>query len=245
VTQNSEKIGVRAQRPMTTDAPVPSRPAGGETRRWYNRPWIVPLVLVVGVYLTYQLQPFIGLDEKTAPMPPHEGFSAYYPVLMAHIVSATIAMLTVIPQVWPWLRVHHPAVHRRIGVVYVVASVVSAVLALIILRYAPPVGQVGVAMATTFWVATTIAGYVTAVRGHYASHRRWMLYSFAIVINNFWGVAIYQVGSRLNVDLTHLLEAARWVGWVVNLMLVQWWLYHTSGRPLQLPARLKRVHQAL
>ena len=42
-------------------------------------------------------------------------------------------------------------------------------------------------------------------------------------------------------QIASLLEAARWVGWVANLMLVQWWLYHTEGRHLGQPGTVRRL----
>jgi hypothetical protein len=30
----------------------------------------------------------------------------------------------------------------------------------------------------------------------------------------------------------HLFGAAPWLGWVINLIAVQWWLHRTSNRPV-------------
>jgi uncharacterized membrane protein len=151
-------------------------------------------------------------------------------------VCGTLAIVTACFQVWPRLRKRHPAVHRFSGRVYAVAAVAGGVIGLILVPFAPPVGQIGVAAVTTLWIATTVIGVVWARKGRYDLHRRFMLYSFALVMNNIWGVLIVNVLMRLpfEVGFTYMLEAARWIGWVVNLMLVQWWLYHTAGRPLDL-----------
>ncbi|HEX4812616.1 MAG TPA: DUF2306 domain-containing protein [Nonomuraea sp.] len=229
---------IPAKTPLADDLVVPERPGP----RWWRRPWIIPLALVVAGFLYYQVGPFAraGANESLAPIPPHDGFPPYYPLLWGHIVFGTVAMVTVVLQVWPRLRVRRPAVHRWSGRVYVVSALVCGVIGLILVRFAPPVGQIGVSMATTLWLATTITGYVLVRRGNYALHRRFMLYSFAIVMNNVWGIVIVNVGLVNQVQILYLIEAARWVGWVGNLMLVQWWLYHTADRPIELPVRVRR-----
>ncbi|WP_424530123.1 DUF2306 domain-containing protein [Sphaerisporangium viridialbum] len=219
----------------------PPAPTSSTSPRFWRRPWIIPLLLVVVGFIVYQVTPYV--PERTAPTPPHDGFPAYYPLLVVHMITGTLAMVTAVFQVWPWLRKRHPAVHRALGRVYVVSALVGGVIGLIIVRFAPPVGQIGVAASTTLWIATTAAAYVMAVRKRYDLHRRFMLYSFAIVMNNIWGVLIVNVLMRLpfEVGFTYMLEGARWIGWVVNLMLVQWWLYHTAGRPLDIPRPKKKV----
>ncbi|WP_308193332.1 DUF2306 domain-containing protein [Nonomuraea sp. MG754425] len=232
-----------------TEIPIKTPPAGDLDRpaatrtepRWWRRPWIIPLALVVAGFLYYQVTPFAraGANESLAPLPPHDGFPAYYPLLWGHIVFGTVSMVTVVLQVWPKLRINRPAVHRWSGRIYVVAALVTGVIGLILVRFATPVGQIGVTAATVLWLACTIAGYVLVRRGKYALHRRFMLYSFALVMNNVWGVVIVNVGLLNGAEILYLIEAARWVGWVGNLMLVQWWLYRTADRPLHLPVRAR------
>ncbi|MGE5831109.1 MAG: DUF2306 domain-containing protein, partial [Micromonosporaceae bacterium] len=202
------------------DAVTPLRST--DAPEWWRRPWIIPLVVVVVGYVIYQTSPFRGFDEQTAPMPPHPGFPAYYTLLMLHIISGTIAMLAVCLQVWPWLRINHPKVHRVSGRIYVVAAIVGGTMGLIIVRFAPAVGRFGVSMAAALWVITTAIAFVMIRRGNFVLHRRFMLYSFAIVMNNVWGVLIVNavLRAKISVDILALLEVARWFGWVLNLMLV-------------------------
>jgi uncharacterized membrane protein len=250
MTQSMEKIeasaapaAAPAQRTAPETPGTPGKPVSGAGKpTWWRRPWIIPLMAVIAGYLVYQLKPFIGVDPSLAPVPPHPGFPAYYGVLVVHITCGPIAMVTVIFQIWPWFRRHHAKAHRVMGRIYVAAVVLTGLSGLTIVRFAPAVGQIGVVMVTLTLLATTIAGFVMARRGKYVEHRRLMLYSFALVTNNIWGVTIVEVLLHLpiTVQLSYLLEAARWIGWVLNLMLVQWWLYHTAGRALDLPLRTRR-----
>ncbi|MER5570802.1 DUF2306 domain-containing protein [Streptomyces goshikiensis] len=215
-----------------------TRPPSGEaaaagSRRWWRRPWIAPLFVISTGYIAFTALPY--LDSRTAPLMPHDGFPLYYPALIAHIAFATVALLTSILQVWPWLRRRHPAAHRWGGRLYVLTTVVAGVLGLVIVPFAPPVGRLGVAIATTLWVAFSVMGFVRIRQRRYADHRRLMLYAFAMVMNNLVGTTIMLVIGmlRIQVDPNVFLEAARWVGWVGNLLAVQWWLNRTAGRPVR------------
>ncbi|MGX7827319.1 DUF2306 domain-containing protein [Actinokineospora sp. 24-640] len=234
MTQNMERVNLPVAEKPASGTPNGVRPRA-EKPLW-RRPWIVPLWLVVVGYLAFQLSPFVGTPEAQAPVPPHAGFPAYYPILITHMVFGTIALLTICLQLWPWLRQTRPALHRWSGRVYVVSTVVAGVLALIIVGFAPPVGQIGVSFATLVWMGTAVAGMWAARARKFARHRRYMLYSFAVAMNNVWGVVIVNIGLALPTppDINYLLEAARWVGWVVNLMLVQWWLNRTADRRVRI-----------
>lgn len=216
-------------------APIRPAPSGTNPKRWWSRPWVVPLWVTVLYYLYYQMNPILSVPPDQAPVSPHPGFPAYYPLLIVHMTGGTIAMLTACLQVWPWMRRQHPKVHRVAGRMYVFAGTIPAFMAgMSIVWFAPPAGKLGVLFSVTGWLVTTVVGYVAIRRRNYALHRRFMLYSFAFVMNNIWGVAFSILWGWFDIQLTYtyLAEAARWVGWTVNLMLVQWWLERTARRPV-------------
>ncbi|GAB3473526.1 DUF2306 domain-containing protein [Amycolatopsis cihanbeyliensis] len=225
MTQNVDAVAATGGR-ATGPTNRPTRPV------WWRRPWIIPLALVVLAFLVYQLSPFRELNEETAPLPPHDGFPLYFPLLLIHMFFGTVAMITVVLQLWPWLRANHPRVHRISGRFYVVSALIGGCTGLVIVPFAPVVGQVGVSMATITWMAVTTMAFIRARQRQFAKHRRLMLYSFAIVMNNVWGVILGRIGLSMTdvIDINYVQETVRWVGWVGNLMLVQWWIYRTEDR---------------
>jgi uncharacterized membrane protein len=241
VTLNLEHVDSRSAPEPDEPAPVPVL---AEKKPFWRRPWVLPLAAVVAFHLYMSINPFIGVPEAQAPIPPHDNFPAYYPVLIVHMVTGTIAMLTMVLQVWPRLREKFPKVHRVSGRVYVVSVVVAALAGFVVIWFAVPWGKVGSLCMLIFWVWSTVAGYVAIRRGNHVTHRRYMLYSFAVSANNMWAsitmLAIFELG--LPFDLVWWGEAARWIPWVGNLMLVQWWLYYTArkGRtPLAAPEEVR------
>lgn len=207
------------------EPPEPSKP-------FWRRPPILPFGILVVFYLWITADPFLGVSEANAPIPPHAGFPLYYPFLIAHMCGGTVAMLTMVLQVWPWLRINHPKVHRVVGRFYLAGAYVAGVAALVVVWFAPNSGKVGALCMAVFWLCVNTAALVTARRRNYVAHRRFMLYSFAIASNNIWASTAFLLLTKFGIPFNGgiFAEAARWIPWVGNLMLVQWWLYRTARR---------------
>lgn len=192
------------------------------------------LVAVIVAFLAYVLPPYVGLDPSQAVIVLREGSALHYPLLIGHIATGTVAMLTLCLQVWPWLRRRHLALHRFSGRVYVFVGVLpSAVMSLAIMPLMPGWGgQIGVTMHAVLWLLTTFMGFLAARGRRYEAHRRWMLYSFALTMGIAWGLAGRIILPLVwpDIEVGYIFEVARWGGWVLNLVLVQWWLDRTSGR---------------
>ena len=206
---------------------------------WWRRPWILPLLLVILGFLAYQVNRFWGVwGTSAAPVSPHGGYTLYFPLLGTHIICGFLAMFTAALQIWPRIRRNHPAVHRVSGRIYVLATLVGGTCALLIVRFAPPAGRIGVILATTLWMATAAAGFVQARRRNYVAHRQVMVYSFAALMSIVWGTVIVQIGLALPVTINavymnYLFEASRWVGFLIDLLVAQWWLLRTAKRPIE------------
>jgi uncharacterized membrane protein len=230
----------------TAPEPEPKPPVRAKKTPFWRRPWILPLAAAVIWWLYMQIEPVAGVPEEELLLPPHEGFTAYYPLLITHMAAGTVAILTMVLQVWPWLRLRYPKVHRVSGRIYILGTVVSALAGLVIVWWAPQPGKLGGVCMLLFWLWVTTAALVYARRGQWGKHRRFMLYSFAIPLNNLWAFGAYYVLSKfqIEVDFNYFLEYSRWIPWVGNLMLVQWWLYRTARRPAPMPSRFLSTNRA-
>ncbi|NUP64411.1 MAG: DUF2306 domain-containing protein [Nonomuraea sp.] len=217
-----------------TPARMTSRP------RWWRRPWVAPLAVVAVAFVAFSLPPYLSLDPSRSRVPAPDFFPPHFAVLSLHVLFGSIAMITCCLQVWPWFRARHPRVHRRLGRVYVVAGVLPGGLLGLVVSLATPFGPVtrasGVVLSLV-WLGCTLAGWRMARRRRFVEHRRWMVRSFAltmsIITNRLWG-AVFFVTLSPQLDTTfHGDEAllastigalSAWLGWVLPLLLAEWWL---------------------
>ncbi|MEH1102313.1 DUF2306 domain-containing protein [Micromonospora sp. CPCC 205561] len=179
---------------------------------------------------------YLSLDPSQSRSGLDPSVSAHFGILVAHVVFGNVAMVTVLLQLWPWLRRNHPKVHRISGRVYILAGVLPAtglaLFALIPLR-PTQAGSIGLATMGVLWVATTAVGWRRARQHRYAEHRRWMIYSFALALGTTWGRVISVVLTTfpsLTVSVDVLVEVANWFGWTVNLLIAHWWIESRAKR---------------
>lgn len=211
-------------------------------RRWIG---IAALSVVAAAFLAYSLPPYLTGDPAQSRVP--ASFSAHYPLLVVHVTFATLAMTTALLQVWPRLRNKHPAVHRRIGLVYVFGAALPAGVSGLIIGAATPFGPIlavsNVTMAS-LWLGCTLAGYRAARSHRYWAHRRWMLRSivltFSIISNRIWTPVLYFALSPLYDSVFHgnevtfiwvLAGLTGWLGWTIPLLVLEWWLRRKDVMP--------------
>ncbi|MGW3959032.1 DUF2306 domain-containing protein [Amycolatopsis sp. NPDC005003] len=205
------------------------------TPKWWRRPWVAPLALVVAVFLAFSLPPYLTLDPGRSRVPAPAGFGAHYWLLVAHIGFGSVAIVGVILQIWPWLRRTHPVAHRRIGRVYVFGGALpSAVLAAVVgaVTVLGPVVATLDVIAAALWFGFTVAGWRAVRQRRYADHRKWMIRSFAMCMNTLMSRALSPIGFLIVLPRGGSLETmimsagtiSAALSVVTLLLLSQWWL---------------------
>jgi len=228
--------------PGWTDSPAPR--AVRAPRRLWRPSWLLLglLGVLVLVNLHHAFPQYFSLQSSSARIMLKPNLEWHYPLLLVHIFTGNIAMVTLFFQLWPWLRRNHPSIHRWNGRVYVFAGAIPAALAgLVLVPLRPdPAGSLGLATMSVLWLFTTAWGWRKARQRRYVEHRRWMLYSFALALGTTWGRVIFLgfthiEGFTMNISL--LIDIANWFCWVANLLVVQWWLERTAPRAAQIVRR--------
>jgi uncharacterized membrane protein YozB (DUF420 family) len=224
---------------MGMPAPLPAT-AALPRRRWWRRPWIAPLAVISIAFVALSLPPYLTLDPARSRVPPPTNFPAYYPMLVAHVVFASVALLIAPLQVWPWFRGRHRAAHRLLGRVYVFGGVLPAgLLGLVLGGFSPfgPMVRVSNVLLALLWLTFTITAYRMVRQRRYDEHRRWMIRSFAltvsIITNRLW-IVIWILVLSPHLQTTFggnetlfgwtIAGLASWMGWVISLLVAQWWL---------------------
>lgn len=220
---------------------------GGDARavRWWRRPWTAPLAVVTALFLVTALPRYVGLDPRLSLVPTDRG-PAFYPALVTHIFAGSVMLSAAVLQLWPWLRAHHPRVHRWSGRVYVASAVPTGVAALVVAQF-PSAGvaqQVANTLLSVLLLTFTLLGYRAVRQRRFADHREWMVRStalaFSIVTNRFWStflIAVYVPGALTDPsiefgspEIEGAAIASAWMSFVANLLFAEWWLHRTPTK---------------
>jgi uncharacterized membrane protein YozB (DUF420 family) len=204
------------------------------------------------IFVVFSLPPYLSGDpaRSRVPQPDSLGLLHFW-ILVPHVIFGAVALLTACLQIWPWLRRHHPAVHRRIGRIYVFGGVLPAGIAgLFIGAFTPygPVAKVSNLLLAVLWLTFTITGWRMARQRRFADHRRWMIRSFAltasIITNRIWGAIAYitltpqldtTFGGNEQLFSWTVAGLTTWVGWTIPLLISQWWLERSPKRRAAAP----------
>jgi uncharacterized membrane protein len=233
---------------ITADpSPLSTAPEIPRLTRWWRRLRLPLLVAVVGAFIAFALPPYLTLDVSRSRIVPPADFPAYYPLLVAHVVFASVAMATASLQLSAWLRDRHPTVHRAAGRVYIFGGVLPAGAAGLVIGAVSPFGptiRVSNVLLAILWLTCTAAGFRMARQYRVAEHRRWMIRSvtltMSIITNRVWAVAAFIVlspqlsttfGGNETLMVQTIAGLSGWLGWVLPLLVVEWWLVERQPSP--------------
>lgn len=154
-----------------------------------------------------------------------------------HFYLAGLALLVAPLQLVGVLRRRWPRLHRCIGWLYAGSVVVGSVSGFSLALNA----QGGLPARTAFvilallWPAVTALGIRHAIARDFVRHRRWMLRSVALTYAAVTLRVVLFGGMALGLSFVPVYIAAAWLGWTINLAVVEWWL-RRGDRDARLPA---------
>ncbi len=214
---------------MTTRSPKPA----GSTRSW---PVPAALIALVTVPVIAGILRLVQLSGGPPTMPANPRFDASPLPVVVHIVSAVVFALVGAFQFVPRLRRRRRAWHRRAGRIVVVAGLGVALSALWLNQFFPRAHATrgivyplrlmfGVAL-----VVTLVLGFRAVRRRQFATHRVWMIRSFAIAL--VAGTQVFTLGFGGAVFGTGDLAQALMLvaAWGINLTVAEWAIRHPARR---------------
>jgi len=220
------------------------RPATrGGPGSWWRQPylWLVLLLGVVVFNALYALPRYLSLDPAQSRSQLNPAHSTHFGMVVAHVITGNLALITVLLQLWPWLRRNYPQVHRLSGRIYILGGVLPATaLALFTLipfrdgGFGGP-GSMGLAANGVLWVIATAIGWRMARRRQWAQHQRWMIYSFALALGTSWGRVLFETITTYpslgkHISIYALIDFSSWLGWLLGLLIAHLWVEHRGQR---------------
>ena len=102
--------------------------------------------------------------------------------LPVHVAAAATALLVGPFQFLKNLRARRPAAHRWLGRLYVLGCTAGGVSGFMLAlgSTAGPVATAGFGLLAVAWIATTALALTAALQRRFATHRAWMIRSFAL-----------------------------------------------------------------
>ena len=147
-------------------------------------------------------------------------------ILIAHITAGGGALTLGLIQFWPKLRNYSWKVHRIIGLLYLMAILVSSICAVILAFTTAYVINWAYAFSlqiwVSVWISATAIAYCAAIKKNFKLHREWMVRSYivtlAFIISGLTLKLPYvqQLGSFADIS-----PSLFWIGWSVPLYVYQ------------------------
>jgi uncharacterized membrane protein len=187
-----------------------------------HRATLVTLGLVAALglfFIVVAALPYFSLDETR--------FGPYWPRrwwLLAHVTTGIVALMAGPVQLWLGFADRRVEVHRRLGVIYVSAVVLSAIAAYYLAWNTSGGWGFGSGLAglATAWLITTGMAWLAIRRQLFDQHKEWMVRSY-VVTTGFVSFRIFQtVLERAGVGTTlEQLAIAAWFCWSVPLLITE------------------------
>lgn len=160
-----------------------------------------------------------------------------YNALLAvgHFGGGGVAIVAGALQFSTRVRIETPRLHRRIGKVYVGAVLISGTAGFLLAftSQGGATAHFGFGMLGVLWVSSALVAWRTAVRGEYATHRAWMIRSYALCLAAVTLRFYIPFSQIAGVPFETAYPAIAWLCWVPNLVVAEWLVIPGSLAPLE------------
>ena len=177
--------------------------------------------IIIGLYAFVAL---IGLQFTTPDL--SLKFEHWRIAISLHAVGGGIALLIGGFQFWPWVRLNHPSIHRKMGRIYLLCIFFSGMAGLLL----APTSDGGVSAHFGFgllaicWLFSGLQAYLSILRRDIDAHKVWMIRNFSLTFGAVTLRLYMGLFSAFDVDPSEAFQAVAWLAWVPNLIVVEWYL---------------------
>ena len=149
-----------------------------------------------------------------------------------HIIFGGLALLIGWMQFMPKFRNRNLKLHRLVGMLYILAIVLSGLAGLYLAFYAEGglVAKLGFGGLAIAWLFTTGQAYISVKKRNIEAHKRWMIRSYALtfaaVTLRIW-LPLFQYAIGMDFITAYVIIA--WLCWVPNLAWAEWKVRRLAG----------------
>lgn len=147
-------------------------------------------------------------------------------VIIAHITAGGGSILLGLIQFWKKLRNYSWKIHRIIGILYLLAVLVSGLSALILAFTTAYEVNLPYAFAlqiwVTVWISTTAIAYFYAIRKRFKLHEEWMNRSYIVTIAFVISGLILKIPFIQSLgSFGEISTSLIWFGWTVPMYIYE------------------------
>lgn len=149
----------------------------------------------------------------------------YRVAFFIHVFSAIFVLLAGYTQFSASIRKRFPLVHRQLGWLYIIVTVLFAGPSGFIIGIYANGGlssQISFCLLAFLWMLFTVIALIKIIKKQVSSHRIWMMRSFALALSAItlraWK---YVLVALFHPKPMNVYQIVAWLGWVLNLVIVE------------------------
>lgn len=142
-----------------------------------------------------------------------------------HVFSAIFVLLAGFTQFSKNIRAKFPAVHKRMGWLYVVVTLFLAGPSGFIIGIYANGGvssKIAFCLLSVLWILFTVLALLKILKKQVLSHRKWMIRSFALALSAItlraWKYILVALFHPKPMDVYQIVA---WLGWTLNLVIAE------------------------
>ena len=141
-----------------------------------------------------------------------------------HLLGGGAVIIIGASQFSKTLRTRRPAVHRMLGLSYIVGEMLGGVSGfyLALNSFGGLAGHYGFALLAIAWVSATLIAYNCIRQRNITAHQRWMIRSYALTLAAL-SLRIYLPAFLIaGAPFEEAYPLIAWLCWVPNLIVAEW-----------------------
>lgn len=165
------------------------------------------------------------------------GIQLWRTAFWIHVFTSMLALLAGFTQFFPTVLRRMPQIHRWMGRAYMInVCFITGPASLVMAFYANGgwSSRLAFILLAVSWMFTSALGWRTALQRDWTRHREWMLRSYALTLSaitlRVWKYSLVFLFEPRPMDLYRMVA---WLGFVPNLLLVEWLIYRESTARLR------------
>lgn len=205
-----------------------------------SRSWVGYVLLAFFSVLMLRITlPYLAMEDTTAFLRIKQHvihIGAWKIAFYVHVFTSMFALVAGFTQFSKKILGNRKPLHRMMGRLYVIVILgFSGPSGLIMAWYANGgwSSQLAFGLLSLLWLSFTFFGFRSIRNGNNRRHKEMMWRSYALTLSALtlraWKLGIVWAIQPHPMDL-YIVVA--WLGWLPNLLLVEWWIRYNRSRPI-------------